>query len=115
MKKLWFLSLLLFGFLAGPACAQLWDLGTSEDWLSAGPIYHTGPYYYPSYYTPVYYYYYYPYYYPSYYAINYPTYSSTYGMYNNPYYYPYYPYNNQDSFPLGTFGQFHGGNYNYGY
>ncbi len=47
MIKLWCLSILLFGLLAGSASSQLWDLGSSQDWLSVGPIYHTGPYYAP--------------------------------------------------------------------
>ncbi len=111
MIKLWCLILLLFGLLAGTASSQdSWNLGSSQDWLSVGPIYHTGPYYYnyyyPSYYdyAPVYYLDYYPTYYPTYYSTYYPVY--------NTYYYPYYPYYyNFDHFPLGTFGVFHGGNY----
>jgi hypothetical protein len=110
MKKLWWLSLFLFSLLIGPAYSQAsWDLGSSQDWLSAGPIYHTGPYYqyysyYPSY-TPTYYWNYYPHYYPSYY----PVYNTYYYPYNFPYYYPRH-YKDFDHFPLGTFGLFHGGN-----
>ena len=25
-----------------------WNLGSSDDWLSTGPVYHTGPFYYPN-------------------------------------------------------------------
>jgi hypothetical protein len=25
-----------------------WNLGSSDDWLSTGPVYHIGPYYYPN-------------------------------------------------------------------
>ena len=25
-----------------------WNLGSSEDWLSVGPVYHIGPFYYPN-------------------------------------------------------------------
>ncbi len=105
MIKLWCLSLLLFGLLIGSASSQeSWDLGSSQDWLSSGPIYHTGPYYYPGYYMPIYYIEYYPNYYPSYYPVYYPIYDV--------YYPPYYPrhYKNFDHFPLGSFGEFHGGN-----
>lgn len=45
MAKLWCLSILLFSLLMGSASCQLWDLGSSQDWLSGGPIYYTGPYY----------------------------------------------------------------------
>jgi hypothetical protein len=47
MIKILCLSLLLFGLLMGSASSQLWDLGSPDDWLSVGPIYHTGPYYSP--------------------------------------------------------------------
>ncbi len=122
MKTLWFMSILLFGLLAGAASGQeSWNLGSSEDWLSVGPVKHVGPYYIPNSdlpegtqkflntypgYTPFYYWYYYPVYSPSYYPINYWA--------SYPYYYPYYYnpyYSGSDSFRLGTFGQFHGGNY----
>jgi hypothetical protein len=29
------------------ASQDSWNLGPSEDWLSAGPVYHIGPFYYP--------------------------------------------------------------------
>jgi hypothetical protein len=49
MKKLWCLCVLLFSFLMGAASSQeLWDLGSPGDWLSVGPVYHIGPYYYPN-------------------------------------------------------------------
>jgi hypothetical protein len=109
MTRLWCLSILSLSLLVGNAFGQdLWDLGSPQDWLSIGPIYHTSSYYYyPSYmsYTPVYYSSYYPMYYPMYntyyYPKNYPTYYSS--------YYPRY-YNNFEQFPLGTFGLYHGGN-----
>lgn len=101
MIKLWCLSLILFGLLAGSASSQdSWDLGSSQDWLSVGPIYHTGPYYYPDYYMPVYYSSYYPIYYPVYYPI--------YSTYYSPDYYPRH-HKNFGHFPLGSFGEFHGG------
>lgn len=101
MIKLWGLSLILFGILIGSASSQeSWDLGSSQDWLSVGPIYHTGPYYYPDYYIPVYY--------PSYYPIYHPVYYPLYDTYNYPHYYPRH-HKNFDHFPLGTFGEFHGG------
>ena len=28
--------------------SNLWDLGSSNDWLSYGPVYHTGPFFYPN-------------------------------------------------------------------
>ena len=28
--------------------SNLWDLGSSNDWLSTGPVYHTGPFFYPN-------------------------------------------------------------------
>ena len=30
------------------ASQESWDLGSSEDWLSTGPVYHIGPFYYPN-------------------------------------------------------------------
>ena len=30
------------------ASQDSWNLGSSEDWLSTGPIYHIGPFYYPT-------------------------------------------------------------------
>jgi hypothetical protein len=47
MIKILYLSLLLFCLLMGSASSQLWDLGSPEDWLSVGPIVHSGPYYHP--------------------------------------------------------------------
>jgi hypothetical protein len=107
MMKLYCLALLLFGLLIAPVYSQAsWDLGSSQDWLSVGPIYHTAPYfaYYPGYYTPTYYWNYYPYYNPFYNPVYY-TYKYP---YNFPYYYPHY-YRYPDHFPFGTFSQFHGG------
>jgi hypothetical protein len=28
--------------------SNLWELGSSNDWLSVGPVYHTGPFFYPN-------------------------------------------------------------------
>ena len=28
--------------------SNLWDLGSKNDWLSVGPVYHTGPFFYPN-------------------------------------------------------------------
>lgn len=127
MKKLWCSYILLFGLLIGIASSQdSWNLGSSEDWLSTGPIKHVGPYYIPNSdlpvgtqkylntypgYMPFYYWYYYPAYSPYYYQTPYRTqYPYYYPYYYYPYYYyPYYP--NSDSYPLGTFGLFHGGSY----
>lgn len=47
MIKLLCISALLLGLLMGSASSQLWDLGSPQDWLSAGPIYQTGSYYIP--------------------------------------------------------------------
>lgn len=55
-------------------------------------------------YTPTYYNSYYPYYYSYYYPSFYPSYLP-YRYYSYPYYY------GLESFPLGTFGLFHGGNF----
>jgi hypothetical protein len=30
------------------ASQDSWDLGSSDDWMSTGPVYHSGPYYYPN-------------------------------------------------------------------
>jgi hypothetical protein len=30
------------------ASEDSWDLGSSDDWMSTGPVYHSGPYYYPN-------------------------------------------------------------------
>jgi hypothetical protein len=30
------------------ASQDSWNLGSSEDWLSTGPVYHFGPFYYPN-------------------------------------------------------------------
>ena len=30
------------------ASQDFWDLGSSEDWLSVGPLYNIGPFYYPN-------------------------------------------------------------------
>jgi len=30
------------------ACHDSWNLGSSDDWLSSGPVYHNGPFYYPN-------------------------------------------------------------------
>ena len=30
------------------ASQDSWDLASSEDWMSTGPVYHIGPYYYPN-------------------------------------------------------------------
>jgi hypothetical protein len=108
MKKLWFLSILSLGLLIGCAFGQdLLDLGSPRDWLSIGPIYHTGSYYYPNYmsYTPNYYTSYYPMYYPIYNTYYYPQY---YPIYYSSYYPRYY--NNFQHFPMGTIGLKHGGN-----
>jgi hypothetical protein len=59
MIKLMCIFILLLGIALEPAaCQELWDLGSSQDWLSAGPIYATSPYYVSPYYTGPYYYYY---------------------------------------------------------
>ena len=29
------------------ASQDSWNLGSSDDWLSTGPVYHNGPFYYP--------------------------------------------------------------------
>lgn len=123
MKELWS-YVLIFSLLIGIASSQgSWNLGSSEDWLSVGPVIHYGPYYYPNSdlpletqrflntypsYTPFYYSNYYPIYSPNYYLTYYPYYYPDY-YYYYPYYSPYY--SNFDSYPLGTFGLFHGGNY----
>ena len=110
MIKRWCLSIFFLSFLAGCASSQdLWSLGSPQDWLSTGPIYHTNSYsnYYPSYmsYSPLYYMSYYPMYYPMYNTYSYPRYYPR-------YYSTYYPryYNKFESFPLGTFGLKRGGN-----
>jgi len=116
MKKLLCSCIILFSLLIGAASSQgSWNLGSSEDWLSVGPIKHVGPYYIPNsdlpagtqkflntypVYTPYYYWYYYPVYSPYYQSVYWTRY---------PYYYYSY-YLNSNSYPLGTFGLFHGGN-----
>jgi hypothetical protein len=46
MKRLCY-SVLMLMLLAGASMGQeLWDLGSSQDYLSVGPIYSTTPYYY---------------------------------------------------------------------
>lgn len=108
MTKLLCLSILFVSLLMGCAYGQdLWSLGSQQDWLSTGTIYHVGSYYYPNYmsYTPFYYTNNYPIYYPIYNTYYYPQYYPTY--YSS--YYPRY-YNNFEQFPLGTFGLIHGGN-----
>jgi hypothetical protein len=30
------------------ASQDSWNLGSSDDWLSVGPVYHSGPFYYPN-------------------------------------------------------------------
>ena len=117
MRKQWYVLSLLLSLLIGCAFSQeSWNLGSSKDWLSIGPVKHVGPYYYPNSdlsfglqrflsnypgYPPIYY----PSYYPTYNKYYRPTY---YPYYNYPYYYPY-NYYYFDSFPLGTFGLKRGG------
>jgi hypothetical protein len=109
MKRRLFILALLLSLLTGLAIGQ-WGLGGPGDWLSVGPIYHTGPYYYPNSDLPYglqrfladypsYPSIYYPRYYPSYY----PRYSPFYPAYDQ-YYNPYF-----DSFRMGTFGLKAGG------
>jgi len=121
MKKLWCLYILLFSLLIGASSSQeSWDLGSPGDWLSVGPVYHIGPYYYPNSdlpigtqkflntypgYMPFYNWNYYPAYSPYYYQTSYWTEYPYYNLYRYPHYY------NFDSYPLGTFGLFHGGNW----
>ncbi|MDM7912109.1 MAG: hypothetical protein QUS09_03340 [Methanotrichaceae archaeon] len=58
MIKLLYLLLLLLSIALEPAaCQEFWNLGSSQDWLSAGPIYSTSSYYTSPYYTGPYYYY----------------------------------------------------------
>jgi hypothetical protein len=42
------LGLGAFTMLGASVESNLWDLGTSNDWLSTGPVYHTGPFFYPN-------------------------------------------------------------------
>ena len=103
MKKRWYILALLLSLLTGFAFGQeSWNLGSSEDWLSIGPVNHIGPYYYPDSDLPIG---------IQRFLINYPSYPPIY----YPSYYPtYYPYNYYfDYFPLGTFGLKHGGNWQY--
>jgi hypothetical protein len=111
MRKRWYILALLLSLLTGFAFGQeSWNLGSSEDWLSIGPVYHIGPYYYPNSDLSIglqrflgnY---------PSYPQIYYPSYYPTYRAYYSPTYFPYYyPYNYYfDSFPMGTFGLKAGG------
>ena len=54
-KKMKGIKLMLMVFLLASATLmaigasqESWDLGSSEDWMSTGPVYHFGPYYYPN-------------------------------------------------------------------
>jgi hypothetical protein len=112
MKRRLFILALLLSLLTGLAIAQ-WSLGGPGDWLSVGPIYHTGPYYYPHSDLPIGlqrfladYPSYPSIYYPRYPPIYPPTYYSRY-----PTYFPYRYY--FDSYPLGTFGLKAGGSFGY--
>jgi hypothetical protein len=40
------LAIAMFASLG--ASQDSWNLGSSEDWLSTGPVYHSGPFYYPN-------------------------------------------------------------------
>jgi len=109
MKRRLFILALLLSLLTGLAIGQ-WGLGGPRDWLSVGPIYNTGPYYYPHgdlpYGLQIFqsdYPRYQSIYYPGYPRIYYPGYPRFYGMGYNPYSYYF------DSFPLGTFGLKAGG------
>ena len=81
-----------------------WNLGSSDDWLSTGPVYHFGPFYYPNSDLPIgtqhflntypsYTQLGYPNYYPAYYPIvlnragTYTTPGNYLWGYNNPYFY----------------------------
>ena len=46
--KLSLFALALVMLTAISASQETWNLGSSDDWLSAGPVYHTGPFYYPN-------------------------------------------------------------------
>jgi hypothetical protein len=42
------LALALVMLTAIGASQDFWNLGSSADWLSTGPVYHSGPFYYPN-------------------------------------------------------------------
>ena len=100
IKLMLTISALMLAMLTAIGTSQeSWDLGSSDDWMSVGPVYHIGPYYYPNsdlstgtqrfLYT-----------YPSYIPLSYSNYYQTYNPtgiytlpsnyllgYNNPYFY----------------------------
>ncbi len=117
MIKILCLSLILFSIFGGAAFGhEHWNSESSQDWLGVGMIYSYGSYYYPVYNDAIYYWDWngYPYYinwedYPYYWEGNpiyHPSYYPVYSAYNYPRYY-----DDFNSFPLGTFGMRHGGNY----
>ena len=105
IKLKWSLLALALVMLTAISTSQeSWNLGSSDDWLSSGPVYHSGPFYYPNSDLPIgtqqflnaY---------PSYMPLGYPNYYQTYNPmvlnitgtytppnnylpgYNNPYFY----------------------------
>jgi hypothetical protein len=81
------------------ASQDSWNLGSSDDWLSTGPVYHSGPFYYPNSDLPIgtqRFLNNYPGYIPPSYSNNYQTYNPRTGTYTLPsnympsstYYYP---------------------------
>ena len=49
IKLKWSLLALALVMLTAISTSQeSWNLGSSDDWLSTGPVYHSGPFYYPN-------------------------------------------------------------------
>ncbi len=49
IKLMLSVSVLALAMLTAIGASQdSWNLGSSEDWLSTGPVYHNGPFYYPN-------------------------------------------------------------------
>ncbi len=88
------LSALILLACFSAAQGQYW-MNYPNDYLGYSPVYYSSNY-------PYYYSYTNPSFYPSYLPYRYNSY---------PYYYPYYYGYPLESFPLGTFGLFHGGNF----
>jgi hypothetical protein len=49
IKLMLSVSMLVLAMLTAIGASQdSWNLGSSEDWMSTGPVYHMGPYYHPN-------------------------------------------------------------------